>query len=141
MAISDRPQRLFPLVMALCEGIDVEIGTRRLSLHGLLGAVTATSLPLQISFFAYACFTSVREKLEVRFQILDLDDNVLTQSPITTVEKPADPTAESVAITKFNVEFSEFGHYFVRLTANDEYIMERRLTVAEPPEPTESRDE
>jgi hypothetical protein len=125
------------LGLAICDSICQDLATGKFSLIGMFGVFVAPALPLRANFAAHATITSVRENLEIKFMIVDDEDNVIFQSPIgetwIQLSKPADVMIEANLISQFmGVEFPRHGSYFVQVWTRKCSIMERRILVIEP---------
>lgn len=129
-AAKDRPL-LNPLSILLCKGISSDLRTGQLHLNGIFDVLEADSFPCRFTFCTFVSYSAARGHLGAHFRIVDVEDKLIGQSKLTTMAASDDPLQIQTffdALT--NIEFPDFGSYFVQLWVNERYTMEHRLLIA-----------
>lgn len=100
------------------------------NLLGVTNRFCGNTEPVTPQFCAFVRLGSIRKDLHWHFEITDADGNSIgkTYAGISTCEGP--PTHEVSIIQSFeDVSFPRFGEYFVRFLAENQSILETRISV------------
>lgn len=124
----------YPLAMVVCDGIWRDPYTGKFTLIGTFSALSGASFPLVHPVLSvYVSLTDGRGEFPVELELVDVDE---LREPIFKTEQPIqfhDPRimAELVFLAT-NIQFPEPGEYRLKLFANQEFMIERRIVVGGP---------
>ena len=127
----------FPLAMVVCDFVYHDPYTGKFTLIGTFSTITGTEFPLIHPYlFVYAALTGGRGKISLRLEVNDADND---SEPIRVmnggIDSKNDPRAiQEIAFCLPGLQFPKPREYRVALYANDEFMVERRLLVIEPPQ-------
>ena len=135
-----------PLGLTICDSVTRDLATGKTSLLGLFSGVVAATVPARVNFWAHAIISNVREDTEFQFMIVDSEDETVAKSPTNgdwmLLPKPADMMVEPILLAYFGgLELPRYGHYFVQVWTKKRCIMERRLLLIEPQQPTPPQED
>jgi hypothetical protein len=126
----DKPQPISVSAMILCDGVATDSVAHKTTIVGASSGFRVLEFPTVLPPFAlYVAFSEVTREVELQVQIVDPDDNVIHELP------PAHIRSDRALVTfeydaRFaDVEIQRSGHYFVRLLADQIYIMEKRFVI------------
>lgn len=126
-----------PLALVICDGFWRDPYTNKLTLIGTFSAIGGGRYPLTHPILTvYACLTGGRGRIPIRIELVDVDeqrDPVLVQEgevEFTDPRQVVELTFEAAGL-----KFPEPGEYRLKLLANREFLMERRIyaTIPQPP--------
>jgi hypothetical protein len=126
----------YPLAIIICDGIWRDPYTGKCTLLGTFSALGGKRFPLVHPILSvYISITDGRGKIPLRLELVDVDEQ---REPIFSMEEEvefADPRMIcEVNFQAAGIQFPESGEYRLKLFANNEFLIERRIVVYGPPE-------
>ena len=121
----------YPLAMVVCDGIWRDPYTGKLTLIGTFSVIGGVDFPFVHPILSvYVSLTDGQGKFPIKLQLVDVDE---LNAPILELVQEislSDPRqiAEMVFMAA-NVTFPKFGEFRLKLLANDEFLLERRIIV------------
>ena len=126
----------YPLSMVICDGLWRDPYTRKLTLIGLFTTIASDQFPMSIPILSiYVALTDGQGEMPVRLELVDVDEE---RPPIFSDEQSINFTDPcmimEMGFQKGGILVPHPGEYRLKLFANNEFIIERRLLVAGPSE-------
>lgn len=125
----------YALAMVITDAIWRDPGTGKRTIIGCFSTLFARQFPVIHPIMAvYIALTDGRGKVNIKFQVIDVDEE---EEPITKTEGEVefpDPRAViEMDLHMPNLTFPKPGEYRFQLFAGDEFVIERRLLVIQVP--------
>jgi hypothetical protein len=119
------------LTLTPADTVSRDAGTGKFSLLGIYNTIVARAFPyVHPSMGLYLALTDGRGKIPLVLRLIDADEE---RAPVFKVEATldsSDPTQVTEAgFVLQRLEFPKPGEYVLQLSAGEEVLMERRLTV------------
>ena len=126
----------YPLAMVVCDFIWTDPYTRKQTIIGTFSTIGGPSFPLVHPILSvYVALTDGRGKMQIQLELVDVDEQ---RDPIFEDEceiEFTDPRMiHEMGFTVEGVQFPEPGEYRLKLSANGEFVIERRILVMGPQE-------
>lgn len=131
----------YPLAMVICDGLWRDPYTGKTTLIGTFSAIGGHSFPLVHPILSvYVALTDGQGRIPVKLELVDVDE---VREPIfaqeTEVESSDPRSVMELHFQATGLEFPAPGEYRLKLFANSEFIIERRvIVVGRMPEESES---
>ncbi len=125
----------FPLALVVCDNIYIDPYNGKRTIIGTFSAIGVQSFPLTLPILAvYIALTDGRGQINLRIDLVDVDEEKSLFSAESLVEFPDPRLVIEVSFAAQNIVFETAGEYRLRLFANNDFLMERRILVAHPDE-------
>ena len=126
----------YPRAMVICDGVWQDPYTSKFTLIGTFSSIGGRTFPLVHPIMSvYVSLTDGRGKLPVRIELVDVDEQ---REPILGMSDDVDffdPRMIFEGVFQaMGVVFPEAGEYRLKLFANNEFLIERRILVLPPPD-------
>lgn len=123
----------YPLAMVICDGFWRDPYTGKFTLIGTFSALGGHPFPLTHPVLSvYVALTDGNGKMPVRLELSDVDES---RDPIlleeTEIQFTDRRTVHELAFSAGGLVFPLPGEYRLKLFANNEFIIERRIVVAD----------
>ncbi|MBI1903136.1 MAG: hypothetical protein HYS13_18705 [Planctomycetia bacterium] len=123
----------YPLAMVVCDGVWQDPYTKKFTLIGTFSALGGRRFPLIHPIISvFVSLTDGRGKVPCRLQLVDVDE---VREPVFELSQElefADPRVIfEVVFQATGIRFPAPGEYRLKLFARDEFIIERRIIVAD----------
>jgi hypothetical protein len=127
----DAAQPIHILAMVICDSVARDDLTRRLTIINTLSGYVVDAFPATLTPFAvYLAMSEVHQPAILRISVVNEADEILFETEEGYVAA-SNPTIPVEFVMRFSgVVIEAPGDYFLRLTADGVYIVERRLGIA-----------
>ena len=126
----------YPLAMVVCDTIWTDPYTGKQTIIGTFTALGGSSFPLVHPILSvYVALTDGRGKMQIQLELVDVDEQ---RDPIfeddCEIEFTDPRMIHEMGFMVTGLQFPEPGEYRLKLSANGEFVIERRILVIGPQE-------
>ncbi|QDT35083.1 DUF6941 family protein [Thalassoglobus polymorphus] len=123
----------YPLALVVADYVHRDPSTGKMTIIGTFSMIGGAEFPLVHPVMAvYAALTDGRGKMKVKLELIDVDEE---REPIFSQEVEADFVDPRMILEinfhATNLQFVHSGEYRLQLSANEEFLVERRIIVLE----------
>lgn len=133
MGAADGKVTPYPLAMVVCDGAWRDPYTGKFTLIGTFGALCGSSFPLTHPILTvYASLTDGRGVMPIKLELVDVDEQREPVFDRTSDAEFNDPRMIlELCFQVSMIVFPEPGEYRLKLYANNEFMLERRIVVTQ----------